>query len=60
MEVERLYGDVTAGFLHRMCKGVHDVARCEECEKYDGGKCRNVVMYEKVEKERGDDSSRPD
>lgn len=56
---ERLYGATGVDILHRMCKGVHDVQRCEECERFDGGACKNKVMYEKAD-EQPNDSSRPD
>ena len=56
---ERLYGETSAEILHRMCKGVHDVRRCEECERYDGGSCKNKVMYE-MAGGQPNDSSQPD
>jgi len=59
MEAERLYGNVTSGLLHRLCKGAHEVERCEACERYDGGECQWVVIFEQAEEVRDDVSDRP-
>lgn len=59
MEAERLYGNVTSGLLHRLCKGVHGVEQCDVCEQYEGGECKQVKMFEQSEEER-DVSSRSD